>query len=65
MTAHGTAENAVEAMKSGAADYLTKPFSMDELRLRVRGSPSSVSRTPAAGGSSGDSSRTSWPRARP
>jgi len=36
MTAHGTAENAVEAMKAGAADYLTKPFSMDELRLRVR-----------------------------
>ncbi len=36
MTAYGTAQNAVEAMKSGAADYLVKPFSMDELRLRVR-----------------------------
>ena len=36
MTAYGTAESAVEAMKSGAADYVTKPFSMDELRLRVR-----------------------------
>ena len=36
MTAHGTAESAVEAMKAGAADYVTKPFSMDELRLRVR-----------------------------
>ncbi len=35
MTAHATAESAVEAMKSGAADYVTKPFSMDELRLRV------------------------------
>ncbi len=35
MTAYGTAESAVEAMKAGAADYLTKPFSMDELRLRV------------------------------
>jgi two-component system response regulator HydG len=35
MTAHGSAESAVEAMKTGAADYLTKPFSMDELRLRV------------------------------
>ncbi len=35
MTAYGTAESAVEAMKSGAADYVTKPFSMDELRLRV------------------------------
>jgi DNA-binding NtrC family response regulator len=36
MTAFGTAESAVEAMKAGAADYLLKPFAMDELRLRVR-----------------------------
>jgi two-component system response regulator HydG len=36
MTAFGSAESAVQAMKSGAADYLLKPFSMDELRLRVR-----------------------------
>jgi len=36
MTAFGTAENAVQAMKAGAADYLLKPFAMDELRLRVR-----------------------------
>jgi DNA-binding NtrC family response regulator len=35
VTAYGTAESAVEAMKAGAADYVTKPFSMDELRLRV------------------------------
>jgi DNA-binding NtrC family response regulator len=35
MTAYGSTESAVEAMKAGAADYLTKPFSMDELRLRV------------------------------
>jgi DNA-binding NtrC family response regulator len=35
MTAYGTAESAVEAMKAGAADYVTKPFSMDELRMRV------------------------------
>jgi two-component system, NtrC family, response regulator HydG len=35
MTAYGTAESAVEAMKSGAADYVTNPFAMDELRLRV------------------------------
>ncbi len=35
MTAYGTAESAVEAMKAGAADYVMKPFSMDELRLRV------------------------------
>ncbi|ABS26581.1 sigma-54 dependent transcriptional regulator [Anaeromyxobacter sp. Fw109-5] len=36
MTAYATAESAVEAMKAGAVDYVTKPFSMDELRLRVR-----------------------------
>ncbi|HEX8825824.1 MAG TPA: response regulator, partial [Archangium sp.] len=36
MTAYGSAENAVAAMKAGAADYLTKPFAMDEVRLRVR-----------------------------
>ncbi len=35
MTAYGTAESAVAAMKAGAADYVTKPFSMDELRLRI------------------------------
>src|SRR5512138_1927882 len=36
MTAHASAETAVEAMKAGAADYVTKPFANDELRLRVR-----------------------------
>ncbi len=36
MTAYGSAESAVAAMKAGAADYLTKPFALDELRLRVR-----------------------------
>jgi two-component system response regulator HydG len=36
MTAYASAESAVEAMKAGAADYVTKPFAMDELRLRVQ-----------------------------
>ena len=31
MTAYGTIENAVEAMKIGAFDYITKPFSVDEI----------------------------------
>jgi DNA-binding NtrC family response regulator len=35
ITAFGTVETAVEAMKSGAFDYLTKPVSAEELRLAV------------------------------
>jgi nitrogen regulation protein NR(I) len=31
MTAHGTTETAIEAMKAGAYDYLVKPFEMPEL----------------------------------
>ena len=33
MTAYGTIEGAVEAIKSGAYDYLTKPFQPEELTL--------------------------------
>jgi two-component system NtrC family response regulator len=33
ITAYGTIESAVEAMKQGAFDYVTKPFNRDELRL--------------------------------
>ncbi len=36
MTAYGTVESAVTAMKKGAADYLIKPFSLEELTLLVR-----------------------------
>jgi len=35
ITAHGSVETAVEAMKLGAYDYITKPFAMDELLLIV------------------------------
>lgn len=35
ITAFGSVEKAVEAMKLGAYDYLTKPFGRDELRLTV------------------------------
>src|SRR5689334_20829138 len=36
MTAHGSIENAVEAMKLGARDYLQKPFEVDELLVLAR-----------------------------
>ncbi|SYZ72136.1 Transcriptional regulatory protein ZraR [Candidatus Zixiibacteriota bacterium] len=36
MTAYGTVETAVAAMKAGAADYIIKPFPMDELVLLCR-----------------------------
>jgi two-component system response regulator PilR (NtrC family) len=36
MTAYASTDTAVEAMRLGAVDYFTKPFSMDELRLKVR-----------------------------
>lgn len=36
ITAHGSERLAVEAIKSGAHDYLAKPFEIDELRLVVK-----------------------------
>jgi DNA-binding NtrC family response regulator len=35
MTAHGTVATAVEAMHTGAADFVQKPFPIDELDLRL------------------------------
>ncbi len=35
MTAYGSIENAMQAMRLGAYDYLTKPINLDELLLRV------------------------------
>ena len=51
MTAYGTVETAVEAMKFGASDYILKPFSTDLLErvianLKARGADASMS--PAA-----------------
>ncbi|MDZ7261322.1 MAG: sigma-54 dependent transcriptional regulator [candidate division KSB1 bacterium] len=36
ITAYGTIELAVSAMKQGAADFITKPFSHDEFRIKVQ-----------------------------
>ncbi len=35
ITAHPTVETAVEAIKKGAYDYLTKPFHIEEVRLKI------------------------------
>ena len=35
ITAYGTIDSAVEAMKAGAFDYVFKPFDIDELRLII------------------------------
>ncbi|MDW7668758.1 MAG: sigma-54 dependent transcriptional regulator [Bacillota bacterium] len=36
ITAHGTMESAVEAMKIGALDYISKPFDIEELKVQIR-----------------------------
>lgn len=37
LTGHGSIDRAVELLKAGAADYLTKPFDADQLLQKVRG----------------------------
>ena len=35
ITAYASHENAIEAMKLGAYDYITKPFKIDEIKLTI------------------------------
>jgi two-component system response regulator PilR (NtrC family) len=49
ITAHGSAENAVAALKAGAFDYLAKPVSLNQLRTLVR-SALKLSRPPVRRG---------------
>jgi two-component system response regulator AtoC len=35
LTAHGNVTSAVDAMKAGATEYLTKPFDLEELKLAI------------------------------
>jgi len=36
ITAYGTVNTAVEAMKEGAAEFIMKPFSLDDLEFAVK-----------------------------
>jgi DNA-binding response OmpR family regulator len=36
ITGYGSSDSAVEAMKRGASDYLTKPFDLDDMVTRIR-----------------------------
>jgi DNA-binding NtrC family response regulator len=36
MTAYGSIDTAVEALKSGAHDYITKPFKVDEIKIAIK-----------------------------
>ncbi len=36
ITAHGSMENAIQALKAGAFDYLSKPVSLDQLRMLIK-----------------------------
>jgi len=49
ITAYGAADSAVEAMKLGALDYLTKPFQVDEVRRIVK---NALGETPKRSGGS-------------
>src|SRR6266508_2601518 len=48
ITAFGSTENAVAALKAGAFDYLTKPLSLDQLRTLVKSALSLPPKTAAA-----------------
>ena len=45
LTAHGSVEGAVEAIKQGAFDYLSKPLDLEELRLVVAKALQSLKRS--------------------
>ena len=74
MTAFGSTETAVAAMKLGAHDYLTKPFDVEELKIVVRGAlekrqlergePPAQGRVPhaATASTASSASRRPWPR---
>ncbi len=57
ITAHGSTENAVAALKAGAFDYLAKPVSLNQLRTLVR----SALKLPVPGGRRSPEDETAAP----
>jgi len=57
ITAHGSAQNAVAALKAGAFDYVSKPVGLEQLRALVRSALSLPPRRPSRASSC-------WARAR-
>jgi len=56
ITAHGSTENAVAALKAGAFDYVSKPLSLEQLRTLVKSAlnlPQKAPPKPVAGGAYG------------
>ncbi len=56
ITAHGSTENAVAALKAGAFDYVSKPLSLEQLRTLVKSAlnlPQKAAPKPVAGGAYG------------
>ena len=60
ITAYGSAENAVESLKAGAFDYLTKPVDLKQLRSAV-GAALQSQRAPLTGASAGPVLRSAPP----
>jgi len=63
ITAYGSAENAVEALKSGAFDYLTKPVDLKQFRAAVSAALQSQRPPPAARAASDPTLRAGAPLA--
>jgi two-component system, NtrC family, response regulator PilR len=56
ITAHGSTENAVAALKAGAFDYVSKPLSLEQLRTLIKSAlnlPQKAAPKPVAGGGYG------------
>ncbi|WP_418319070.1 sigma-54-dependent transcriptional regulator [Piscinibacter sakaiensis] len=62
ITAYGSAENAVEALKAGAYDYLTKPVDLKQFRIAVASALAGARATPLSISSSGAASPTATTR---